>query len=225
MIQVFLIRHSYTEGNLKHRYIGKTDEPLCEEGIALLKGRNYPDAERIFVSPMLRCRQSAELIYPNRVYEIVESLRECDFGIFENKNYQELNGNKAYQEWIDSMGQLPFPQGESREEFRSRTLEGFESAIHTCIESGIQKVAFVIHGGSIMNIMETYAFPSGAYYDYQIKNGEGYELFISDVRTSELGDDLRSSVRRSKMDVSSSAIDRTPDHGYRKNYKKLFAEE
>ena len=31
-MRVVLIRHSKTAGNLKGRYIGTTDEPLCEEG-------------------------------------------------------------------------------------------------------------------------------------------------------------------------------------------------
>ena len=35
-MRVVLIRHSKTAGNLKGRYIGTTDEPLCEEGIRLL---------------------------------------------------------------------------------------------------------------------------------------------------------------------------------------------
>ena len=35
-MQLLLIRHSITAGNLEHRYIGcRTDEPLCEAGIAL----------------------------------------------------------------------------------------------------------------------------------------------------------------------------------------------
>lgn len=225
MIQVFLIRHSYTEGNLKKRYIGKTDEPLCEEGIALLKEKSYPAAERIFVSPMLRCRQSAELIYPGRMHEVIEELRECDFGIFENKNYCELSGTKAYQEWIDSMGTLPFPQGESREEFRRRTLKGFEAAISACRRDGIEKAAFVIHGGNIMNIMETYAFPIGEYYDYQIKNGEGYELCIADDVTGEPWNASGLPFWRSKMALPPGAIDRTSYHVCRKNYKKLFTEE
>ena len=37
MIQLYLIRHSMTAGNLKKRYIGRTDESLCPEGIVLLK--------------------------------------------------------------------------------------------------------------------------------------------------------------------------------------------
>ena len=37
MIQLYLIRHSMTAGNLKKRYIGRTDESLCPEGIVLLE--------------------------------------------------------------------------------------------------------------------------------------------------------------------------------------------
>ena len=34
MIELLFIRHGATEGNLRRRYIGRTDEPLCEAGIA-----------------------------------------------------------------------------------------------------------------------------------------------------------------------------------------------
>ena len=32
MRDLYLIRHGKTKGNLEGRYIGTTDEPLCEEG-------------------------------------------------------------------------------------------------------------------------------------------------------------------------------------------------
>ena len=62
-MKVVLIRHSKTAGNLMGRYIGTTDEPLCEEGIRLLENRSYPAAELVYVSPMKRCRETAALIY------------------------------------------------------------------------------------------------------------------------------------------------------------------
>ena len=108
-MRVVLIRHSKTAGNLKGRYIGTTDEPLCEEGIRLLEGKNYPAAELVYVSPMKRCRETASLIYPTLTQREEPLLRECDFGDFENKNYLELNGNPDYQAWVDSGGTLPFP--------------------------------------------------------------------------------------------------------------------
>lgn len=56
MIQLYLIRHSMTAGNLKKRYIGRTDESLCPEGIVLLESyiqKNiYPEVQRVYVSPM-----------------------------------------------------------------------------------------------------------------------------------------------------------------------------
>lgn len=87
--------------------------------------------------------QSHEAVYtdgtgffsPKKCLQIIEELAECDFGEFENKNYKELDGNANYQAWIDSNGTLPFPGGESREEFKRRNLSGFERAIAGCIRA------------------------------------------------------------------------------------------
>ena len=64
-MQLLLIRHSITAGNLEHRYIGcRTDEPLCEAGIALAQQksvefrRSFPAPELVLVSPMQRRRKS-----------------------------------------------------------------------------------------------------------------------------------------------------------------------
>ena len=119
MSKFYLIRHSITKGNLEKRYIGaKTDEPLCKAGYELLKEKHYPKVEKVIASPMKRCIETAQLLFPDTQIQIEESLRECDFGEFENKNYQELSQSKAYQAWIDSNGTLPFPNGESQESFR-----------------------------------------------------------------------------------------------------------
>ena len=84
-MRIYLIRHSLTEGNKEKRYIGTTDEPLCREGIELLETRKteYPEIEYIYVSPMKRCVQTAEIIYPETMaagnYSCNNKLRECDF--------------------------------------------------------------------------------------------------------------------------------------------------
>ena len=36
-VRVILIRHGKTRGNLEGRYVGRTDEPLCPEGVAALE--------------------------------------------------------------------------------------------------------------------------------------------------------------------------------------------
>ena len=64
MLDLFLVRHSITYGNTLGRYIGKrTDEPLTEDGIALVKHRYYPQVQAVFTSPLKRCRSA----YANHV--------------------------------------------------------------------------------------------------------------------------------------------------------------
>ena len=159
MIKIWLIRHGMTEGNRHQRYIGVTDEPLCPEGIERLKNITYPKPQAIFVSPLRRCQETAEILFPEQKVRIIDQLAECDFGAFENKNYKELSDDPRYQAWIDSNGIMAFPGGESKEECAARNLEGFQRAVTTCIRENISEAALVVHGGTIMNIMEAYALP------------------------------------------------------------------
>lgn len=190
MAELILIRHGKTAGNLLGRYIGsRTDEPLCDEGREELAGKQLPEVERLYVSPMKRCVETAEILWPGfdrKKMQKVTDLRECDFGNFENKNYKELSGNGDYQAWIDSNGTLPFPNGESMDAFKSRCLEAFARIVEEVSgaeqewiasgKTGIFRAGIVVHGGTIMAILEQYGYPKAAYFDYQVKNGCGYRL-------------------------------------------------
>ena len=190
MAELILIRHGKTAGNLLGRYIGsRTDEPLCDEGREGLAGKQLPEVERLYVSPMKRCVETAELLWPEfdrKNIQKVTDLRECDFGDFENKNYKELSGNGDYQAWIDSNGTLPFPNGESMDAFKSRCLEAFAQIVEEVSgaeqewiasgKTGMFRAGIVVHGGTIMAILEQYGYPKRAYFDYQVKNGCGYRL-------------------------------------------------
>lgn len=173
MLKLYLIRHGKTYGNECKRYIGTTDESLSDKGCSELMQKCFPETDILFVSPMKRCRETAAILFPEKEQRIIPDFRECDFGDFENKNYLELSGNQDYQNWIDSNGTLPFPNGESREEFISRTLCGFEEVMGYCIQNKITTAALVVHGGSIMAIMEKYGIPKKGYYDWQTANGNG----------------------------------------------------
>ena len=149
MLKLILVRHGETQGNKLKRYIGKrTDEPLCPEAGNMLAQLAYPEVQAVYASPMIRCTQTAGILFPGKKLNIIDELAECDFGEFENKNYQELDGNEHYQSWIDSGGLLPFPGGESREEFKRR------------------------------NVMEEYADEDRSFYDWHVQNGKGYEVEI-----------------------------------------------
>ena len=94
-MEIILVRHFMTKGNLERRYIGTTDEPLLPaEALARqLKGgvrqaaAGYPEVQVAAVSPLRRCIETADMIYPDVRKVVCRELRECDFGLFENNNY------------------------------------------------------------------------------------------------------------------------------------------
>ena len=199
-VKITWIRHGMTQANGEHRYLGKTDEPLSETGIRLLqeKKKDYFSSppEFLYTSPMKRCVQTAELLFERKPVLIPE-WKEMDFGQFEGKNYEELKDNPDYQKWIDSNGTLPFPGGEPREQFIRRSMEGFDwmmsdilikSEKNTRIQNGTETqdlknnceteipVVAVVHGGTIMAVLSS--LTGGEYFDFQVKNGEGYETVL-----------------------------------------------
>lgn len=113
---------------------------------------------------------------------IVPEFRECDFGLFENKNYLELADCPEYQQWIDSNGTMAFPGGESPEGFKGRCCLAFEQLVDRIfqMDCGADEITvnLVVHGGTIMSIMEGYALPHREYYQWHVGNGAGYTLRI-----------------------------------------------
>ena len=199
-VKITWIRHGMTRANEEHRYLGKTDEPLSEKGIRFLqekKKKSFFNApEFLYASPMKRCVQTAEILF-RRKPVLIPEWKEMDFGQFEGKNYEELKDNPDYQKWIDSNGTLPFPGGESREQFIRRSMEGFDRMMSDILKrseknTGIQNdtdtrylksnlgteipVVTVVHGGTIMAVLSS--LTGGEYFDFQVKNGEGYETVL-----------------------------------------------
>ena len=206
IIKLWLIRHGKTPGNEEKRYVGRTDEGLSALGKKELLERHFPKMRLLFSSPMKRCLESCEILWPGMETMVISEFREIDFGRFEGKNYQELSGNKDYQAWIDSGGEMPFPGGEGREEFVQRSLSGFwkmfsriadfddgeasregmksGGATLKDVDESCVLAAAVVHGGTIMSVLSK--LYGGDYYDYQIPNGAGYLVTIRMA-----GDDAR----------------------------------
>ena len=179
-VEIVLIRHGKTEGNKEKRYIGRTDQPPSEEGIAGIKenlGR-YPSVEKVYASPMKRTRQTAELIYPGQASELVDGLREMDMGVFEGKNHAELKNRPSYILWVATRGKISIPGGESMKDFGKRTMDAFTQVLGDMQAEGIKRSAVVAHGGTIMSIVSQLA--DDDYYKYMVNNGAGFRLTLDD---------------------------------------------
>ena len=189
-MKIHIVRHGKTSGNENGRYIGSTDEPLSPAGISELKKTMslavYPVCDTVYTSPMLRCLQTADILYPDNPRVIIPALAEYHFGLFEGKNYNELNGTPEYQAFIDSGGKSPIPGAPPIEEYWADCALAFRDILEkakAAIESdSIAKdipvknvIAIICHGGTIMAIMR-YLYPQSDPYDYRTKNGGGYTI-------------------------------------------------
>ena len=181
-VTLLLLRHGETQANRERRYLGRTDEPLCAGGIETLlsyqEQDRYPAVQYLFVSPMKRCLETAEILYPGLCPVVISEWREMDFGRFEYQNYEDLKNDIQYQAWIDSGGELDFPEGESRKDFILRCELGFRRMCETLRRMTAEateksaSVGVIAHGGTIMALLSSYGGKS--YFDCQRATGRGY---------------------------------------------------
>lgn len=175
-MKAIIIRHGKTQSNIERRYSGcGTDDRLTEESRkSLAELPVSAENPRLYVSPMIRARETAAILFPDMDQRVIWELREMDFGKFEGKNHEELDGDPDYQEWIDSYGTTRIPGGESRQEFRERTMEAFREIVREAHAEGVSDVLIVAHGGTLMAVMSE--LTGGEYFDFLAHNGEGYEI-------------------------------------------------
>ena len=92
-----MIRHGRTAWNGEGRLTGRTDIPLTEEGRAALTGLRPPtelDGAKWHVSPLLRARQTAEILnLDNAELHIEPRLIEMSFGAYEGRPLEELRAD------------------------------------------------------------------------------------------------------------------------------------
>ena len=110
-MRILLIRHGLTAMGEQKRYQGSLDLPLSENGRKALQPAAFTP-ELLAVSPMIRARETAAILFPFAVrMEVIPDLREMDFGLFEGRGWWEMENDAAYRAWIDSGCLSPCPGG------------------------------------------------------------------------------------------------------------------
>ncbi len=182
--KIHFIRHGLTQANLEGRYIGsRTDLPLCPQGKAMLEQLcedfRYPLVERVYTSPLLRARQSAEILFPDCAIKAVENLRELDFGDFEGRTAQELEQAPDFQQWITAPPSTPTPGGESSIQLQTRAIEALAYILGQMMEQQLFSVAIVTHGGLIMHLLAAMGLPQREAVRWNTEPGRGYTALLS----------------------------------------------
>lgn len=181
--RIHLIRHGVSEGAEKGQYIGATDSPLSENGKNQLKAlalsAQYPKADAYFCSANQRCRESLELLYPGTTGTYLRGLEGCNFGEWEGKTAEELQGDETYQKWMrGEEGAVP-PGGEGNMTFMHRVCEVFEKLVDSMMRSHTENVVLVTQGDVIMALCAAYGLPRAGLYEWMCEPGHGYTMQIT----------------------------------------------
>ena len=183
-MELILIRHGTTQGNLEKRFIGTLDVPLAPQGEELARqvGPTLPRVEHIYRSPLMRCRQTAQLLWPGVAMTVIDELRETDFGPFEGKNHEELKDDPLYQAWIGQGDRLNFaamPVGETAEQVVERVSIGLAKLAADAAAHGYERVGVVSHGGALMGLLSKYGRPVREYYGWMCPNCGGFRMALN----------------------------------------------
>ena len=177
---IHLIRHGLCEGNSLGRYIGRTESPLCMDGIRelidLKTKATYPYANSFYASPSTRCVDSLKILYPDAQPEVILEMAEIDFGDWENKTARELENDQSFKDWLAGKEGVHPPNGESNLVFMQRVCKGFETLVTNMLFTGQTSAVLVTHAGVIMTIMSLYGLPKAPMSDWAMANGNGYSI-------------------------------------------------
>ena len=181
--KIHLIRHGLTQGNIDGTYLGHRDLPVCPQGIQSLNQMKndlvYPEVPALFSSPLLRCKQTSSIIYPDMDPIIINDLIEYNFGEFEGKSVDELKDNEEFAAWLSGSLDAAPPFGESNGEFGQRVGAAFDKIVEGLLKTGITDAAVITHGGVIMAIMSMYALPELPMPEWLVPNGCGFTVRIT----------------------------------------------
>ncbi|MDE5737222.1 MAG: histidine phosphatase family protein [Oscillospiraceae bacterium] len=177
-------RHGKTKANEDGIYIGSTDFPLSDKGAVELSGKmdlyEYPRVQRVYSSPLLRCTETAEILFPEVPLYLIEDLRELNFGKFEGKSALELIGQEDYRTWLKggSPDMRP-PEGESVEELCIRSYRAVYRILMDMMEQDFTHCAVITHAGVISNLLACFGLPKISPKELHCEAGEGFEVLLT----------------------------------------------
>src|ERR1700720_699553 len=127
--ELWLIRHGETEWSLSGAHTSRTDVPLTPRGEErATKIRDYLAHRKfslVLTSPLQRARETCRVAGYADVAQIVDNLREWDYGIFEGHTTAEIR--KERPDW--SIWDSDIPEGEPVEHVAARTQQVIDRAV------------------------------------------------------------------------------------------------
>lgn len=156
---IYVTRHGQTNWNIQKKVMGRCDEPLNTTGIEQamivrdkLKNINF---DMIICSPLLRAKQTAEIINENKKIPIVYDNRiiERDFGEFEGLETKDFDFKGYWNYYSD----YHYKKAENIQIFFERIYNFLDEVTEEYIDANILIVG---HGGV--------SIPIACYFNHNI---------------------------------------------------------
>ena len=157
---LYIMRHGRTDWNDRRKLQGRTDIPLNDAGREMAEAarKEYKDVhfDICFCSPLIRARETAEIVLRDRNIPIVpdDRLKEMSFGECEGlENSFGISDCKVNVLFREPEKYTDLPEGaESLEELFARTGEFLREVIDPLMEQG-KNVLIVGHGAMNLSII------------------------------------------------------------------------
>jgi broad specificity phosphatase PhoE len=188
MLRLLLARHGLTAANQQDRYIGASDPPLSDEGMAqaeaLAARLRGEELAAIYTSPLLRARQTADIVARacGLGVQIESGLREIDFGCWEELTRTEIMSRypEQMQAWEADPAVEPAPHGgESLRQAARRVKAAYDEIVRHHHDSEV--VLIVAHGGVLQALLcQVLGPPLRARWSFLLKAAALSELRVFD---------------------------------------------
>lgn len=185
MITLLLARHGTTWANEEGKWLGWSESSLSIKGrqevLELKEKLKEWCIEGVYTSPSQRTIDTVLGVMGNNThYEVVEALREIDFGQFEGKTFQWAQSTypEEVQKMVEAKEAYRYPGGECLEELHQRVAGWLKVFLkeHT-------KGTYLIcaHGGSIRCLLsEMIAGSSQLHWRFKIQSAALTVVTISE---------------------------------------------
>ena len=100
-MNLYFIRHAPTEANINGNMVKNYDAynimPFDAVRWHNTVGKFLPKDFKLFCSPIKRCKQTLEVLFPGIKYTTLETLREFDCSALNGKNFWEMSEEEFYK--------------------------------------------------------------------------------------------------------------------------------
>jgi 2,3-bisphosphoglycerate-dependent phosphoglycerate mutase len=195
-MEILLIRHGESEGDILQVHEGRADLLLTDHGrrqakemAVVVKEKYMPEV--IWSSTLKRARETAEILSGETGIAVIEDdgLREFNNGVLAGLPFAEAKLRYPEPEG-GRKPHVPIEEGESELQFRFRAQTVFSKILAE--SEGKKRIAIVSHGGMISNLLRAFLnlpvssdiyFPTGDTGIHLLKvneNGRKAVLFLND---------------------------------------------